>query len=68
MDTISVSKSRLGELVLDVEKLVTDFESLTDFDDAVLAARIDDVKSGKVKGGSEAELDKYLRKRGVKIE
>jgi len=35
--------------------------------DETARQRLQDVEEGRVKGSSEAELDKYLKARGVKI-
>ncbi|MFH1721710.1 MAG: hypothetical protein ABH950_03790 [Candidatus Altiarchaeota archaeon] len=68
MDTIHISKNKLGIIISDMEKMVSDFESLVEFDDLVVDSRLHDIKSGKVKGIKEKELDKYLSKRGVKVD
>ena len=67
MENVTVSKQKLGLVIDDVEKLITHVEALVEDQDTIAKQRLADLKSGKVKGKSEVELDDYLRKRGVKV-
>ena len=64
--TVCIPKARIGQIIDDVERLVTDMETM--LENEVVNNRLNDVKSGKVKGRSEKDLDAYLKARGVKIE
>lgn len=68
MTTISVSKEKLGEVISDVEQLVSHFEDLVEEQDKIAQCRLANIKTGKVKGKTEEELDNYLKKRGIKID
>ena len=68
MENVNVSREKLVTLFSDMERMVCDFESLAEFDDIVVTSRLNDVKSRKVNGLSEKDLDAYLRKRGVKVD
>lgn len=68
METMCIPKEKLGEVIIDVEKLISDFEDLIEDQDKVVKQRLSDVKEGKVEGRSEEELDDYLEKRGVKVD
>jgi len=68
MENVNISKEKLVVLFSDMERMVSDFESLAEFDDIVVASRLKDIKSGRVKGLPEKELDAYLRKRGIKVD
>ena len=67
METVTVSKDKLGLVISDVEKLVSHFEDLVEDQEQIIKLRLSDIKTGKIKGVSEEELDKYLEKRGVKV-
>ena len=64
--TVCIPKAKIGQILDDVEKLVTNMEEL--LENEVVNNRLNDVRSGKVKGSSEKELDAYLKARGVKID
>ena len=68
METVTIPKEKLGQVIADVEKLVTDFEGLVEDQDQIARQRVTDVQAGIVEGKTEKELDNYLKKRGVKIE
>ncbi len=67
METVAISKDKLGLVISDVERLVSHFEDLVEDQDKIARQRLSDIKTGRVKGKSEKELDDYLRKRGVNI-
>jgi len=67
METVAISKDKLGLVISDVERLVSHFEDLVKDQDKIARQRLSDIKTGRVKGKSEKELDDYLRKRGVNI-
>ncbi len=68
MDMISIPRSKLVRIISDVESLVSHFEDLDVKDDDIVKRRLRDVKGGRIEGRSEAELDSYLKRRGVKVE
>ncbi|MBD3312913.1 hypothetical protein GF345_00565 [Candidatus Woesearchaeota archaeon] len=68
METINIPKYKLGQVIADVEKLVSDVEDLAGNQDDALKHRLSDIKKGEVEGKTEKELDDYLKKRGVKID
>lgn len=67
METITVTKAKLKAVFSDVERLVSHFEDLMEDQDQIVKQRLDAIKSGKVKGKSEDDLDGYLKARGVNI-
>ena len=67
METIILPKEKLGIVLSDVERLVSHFEDLVEDQDQIAKNRLSDIKSGKIEGKSEKELDEYLKKRGVKV-
>lgn len=67
METITVPTEKLKALFSDVERLVSHFEDLMEDQDKIVKQRLDALKSRKIKGKSEEELDKYLKARGVNI-
>lgn len=67
METVTISKEKLGIVLADVERLVSHVEELIEDQDKTAKKRLSEIKSGKVEGKSEKELDEYLKKRGVKV-
>jgi hypothetical protein len=67
METVIVPKAKLQVVLSDVERLVSHFEDLVEDQDQIAEQRLEDIKSEKVKGRSEEELNKYLKARGVKV-
>ena len=65
MESITVPKKIFTKILEDVEILIDDVELA--LNDKVLS-RIEDIRTKKIIGKTEEELDNYLRKRGVKIE
>ena len=65
METITIPKVAFNKILGDVETLIDDVEKALDIK---VSQRINDLKTGKVNGKSEKELDNYLKKRGVKVE
>ena len=63
METITIPKNKLGLVISDVEKLVSDFEELMEDQDKITKKRLNDIKTGRVNGASEKELDEYLKKK-----
>ncbi|MBL7147536.1 MAG: hypothetical protein ISS82_01805 [Nanoarchaeota archaeon] len=68
METVCIPKDKLGQVISDVERLVSHFEELIEDQDQVAKQRLSDIKEGRVEGKTEKELDEYLRKRGVKVD
>lgn len=67
-ETITIPKEDFRKLLSDVEVVINDVESILSNEDKLLKKRIKDIKSGKVKGKTERELDDYLKNRGIKID
>ncbi len=65
METVTISKEVFAKILTDVETLIDDVELALD---TKVRNRIQDIKSDKIKGKKEEELDNYLKNRGVKIE
>lgn len=68
METVSIPKQKLGQVISDVERLVTHFEDLVEDQDRIVKSRLSDIQEGRIEGKSEKELDMYLKKRGVKVD
>ena len=68
MDTIFVPKDKFGQVISDMERMITHFEELAEDQDKIVKMRLSDIKEHRVQGKSETELDNYLKKRGVKID
>ncbi len=67
METVLVPKAKLKIVLSDVERLVSHFEDLVETQDMIAEQRLEEIRSGKVKGKSEEELNTYLKARGVNI-
>ena len=67
MTTITIPQEKLDKVLTDVEILIEDVSSLFNQDKRV-KQRLAEIKSNPPIGKSEAELDLYLKKRGVKID
>lgn len=65
METVTIPKEMFSKILGDVEILITDVERALDMK---VQQRVSDIKTGKVVGKTEEELDSYLKKRGIKIE
>lgn len=68
METVSIPKHKLGQVISDVERLISHFEDLVEDQDQLVKQRLNDVKGRRVEGKSEKELDDYLKKMGVKVD
>jgi len=67
MVSITVSEEKLSKVLADVEALIEDVTSLVS-QDAVAKKRLSEIMENPSIGKSEAELDKYLKERGVKVD
>jgi len=67
MQTVQVGKDDFNKILNTAEVLIDEVEQALSQDDIIIR-RIEDIKTGKVKGKTEKELNDYLKKRGVKIE
>ena len=47
--------------------MISHFEDLAGDDGKITKQRLMDIKTGRIEGRSEKELDEYLKKRGVKV-
>ncbi len=65
METVTISKEVFAKILTDVETLIDDVELALD---TKVRNRMQDIKSDKIKGKNEEDLDNYLKNRGVKIE
>ena len=68
METVSIPKNKLGQVISDVERLISHFEDLVEDQDQIVKHRLDDIREGSVEGKTEKELDEYLKKRGIKVD
>lgn len=66
MPTIVVSEEQLNKVLADVEHLLTDVSVLLN-QDLVAAQRLAELKAKPEIMKSEAELDAYLKQRGVNV-
>ena len=64
MPMISVSEKQLNRILVDMEHLITDVADLLS-QDAVAARRLQELRAKPSMARSEAELDAYLKQRGV---
>ena len=67
METIQIKKSDFNKILNTAEILINEVEEALSQED-IIKKRMEEIKTGKIKGGTEEELDEYLKKRGVKIE
>ncbi|MEK6959773.1 MAG: hypothetical protein AABX47_01250 [Nanoarchaeota archaeon] len=67
MAKIAVSQEKLDKVLSDVQTLIEDVSSMLD-QDTVAKRRLAQVKKDPLIGRSEADLDRYLKKRGIRIE
>ncbi len=65
METVEVPRALFDKILSDVEVLIDDVESALD---KTVRNRITDIDSKVVEGRTEAELDSYLKKRGVQVD
>jgi hypothetical protein len=68
METVTVSRDKLGQVISDVDQLVSHFEGLVEDQDEVAMNRMKEIQSGTVEGKTEKDLDAYLKERGVKVD
>ena len=66
METLQIKKTDFNKILETAEILINEVEQALSQDD-IVKARIEDIKTGKIKGKGEQELNDYLKKRGVKI-
>ncbi len=66
-ETITLSKSRFSKVLSDFEVLLEDVTELINRDD-VVRQRVSDIKADPLIGRTEEELDRYLKKRGIKVD
>lgn len=67
MENIQIKKSDFNKILNTAEILINEVEEALSQED-IIKKRMEDIKTGKVNGKTEEELDDYLKKRGVKIE
>lgn len=67
MATITIAEEKFNRILNDVEVLIEDVVSILDQDE-IAKKRMAEVKATPSIGNSEAELDTYLKKRGVKVD
>jgi len=68
METLNISKEKFSKILEDFEMLIDDVESALSKENLIVRKRINDIKKNPSIGGSETDLDLYLKKRSVKIE
>lgn len=64
---VKVQQEDFNRILDTAEVLIDEVEHVLSQDD-LTKKRLDDIKSGKIIGKSEEELDNYLKSRGVKVE
>ncbi|MBI2042774.1 hypothetical protein HYT25_00080 [Candidatus Pacearchaeota archaeon] len=62
METINVGKDDFNKIMNTMEILLDDFEKVFSQDEIIIQ-RIEEIKTGKIKGKSEEDYQKYLQKR-----
>ena len=62
METINVGKNDFNKILSTMETLLDDFEKVLSQNE-IIAQRMEEIKTGKVKGKSEEDYKKYLQKR-----
>ena len=62
METITVEKSDFNKILNTMEILLDDFEQILPKNE-IVTRRIEEIKTGKIKGKSEEDYKKYLQKR-----
>ena len=67
METITIPKESFGKIMDDLEALMKDLQELAVVDDAVVLKRRAEIEADPSIGKTEAELDEYLQKRGLRI-
>lgn len=67
MEQIQVRKTDFHQILQAAEMLLDKMEHALSQDE-IAKRRMLDVRTGKIRGGTEEELHAYLKKRGVKIE
>ena len=67
MEMVSVRKELIENFVVDVEKLLTDFERILDVSlQSDAENRLHELSSGEVKSFSEGDYKAFIRKMGIK--
>ena len=67
METVQIKREALKKILSTAELLVDEVEQALSQDE-IAKNRMNDIRTGKLKGAPEKELDIYLAKRGIKIE
>ena len=63
MNTITIQKETLNEFVVDLERLLTDFERILDVSlEAKAEERLNELQSGKTKAFTEEDYLKFIMK------
>ena len=62
METINVEKNDFNRILNTMEILLDDFEQILPKNE-IVTRRIEEIKTGKIKGKSEEDYKKYLQKR-----
>ena len=66
MDTITIQKQTLQDFVVDLEKLLTDFEQILDASlEGKAEERLKELQTGKIKGFTEEDYLKFVKKMGL---
>ena len=67
MSIVHVQKSDFNKILDTAESLIDEVEQVLSQDD-IVRKRLDDIRKRNTKGRTEAELNKYLKGRGVKVD
>ena len=66
METIQVKKSDFDKILNTAENLINEMEQALS-QDQIVKKRINDIKTERIKGKTEKDLDNYLKIRGLKV-
>lgn len=64
METLQIKKTDFGKILDTADQLIDEVENVLS-QEKIVSKRIQDIKTGKVKGKTEDELENYLKGRGL---
>ena len=67
MKTLQVNKTDFSKILETAEILIAEIEKALSQNEIVMK-RVAEIKTGKIKGRTENELNEYLKKRGAKVD
>ncbi|MBU4116880.1 MAG: hypothetical protein KKG94_03965 [Nanoarchaeota archaeon] len=66
MESIKVERMDFHKILNTAEILIDKVEQI--FQDEIVRNRVNDIKTGKIKGKTEKDYNEYLKKRGIKFQ